>query len=87
MSISNLNKDIYNNFDLKCRSIETLIPIPGSSGDVVGPASSLQGATTVFDGTTGKLIKNINTTLNITDETDIALNGSNERELLPTLLI
>ena len=82
MSISNLNKDIYNNFDLKCRSIETLIPIPGSSGDVVGPVSSLQGATSVFDGTTGKLIKNIDTTLNITDETDIDLNGSNERELL-----
>jgi hypothetical protein len=81
MSISNLN-DIYNNFDLKCRSISTLVPIPGSSGDVVGPAASVDGATVSFDGTTGKTIKNINSTINITDETQIALNGFNERELL-----
>ena len=81
MSISNL-KDINNNFDLKCRSIETLIPIPGAGGDVIGPASSVDGATVGFDGATGKLIKNIDSTINITDETQIALNGADERELL-----
>jgi hypothetical protein len=82
MSISNLS-DINNGFDLKCNSIETKVPIPGAGGDVVGPAASADGATVSFNGTTGKNIENIDSTLNITDETQIALNGADERELLP----
>lgn len=31
----------------------------GGTGDVVGPASAVDGTPTVFDGTTGKLLKNI----------------------------
>jgi hypothetical protein len=81
MSISNLS-DINNGFDLKCNSIQTKIPIPGAGGDVVGPASSADGATVSFNGTTGKNIENIDSTINITDEAQIALNGANERELL-----
>jgi hypothetical protein len=81
MSISNLSS-IDNGIDIKCNSIQTKIPIPGAGGDVVGPAGSIDGATVGFSGTTGKIIENIDSTLNITDETQIALNGADERELL-----
>lgn len=55
MSISNL-QDVNNGFDLKCRSVTTLIPLPGS-GDVTGPASSQNGYIATYDGVTGKVIK------------------------------
>ena len=58
MSISNL-QDINNGFDLKCRSIETLIP--GAGGDVVGPSISQNGYLATYDGNTGKLIKSDST--------------------------
>lgn len=38
-------------------------PGGGGSGDVVGPASATDNALAVFDGTTGKLIKNSNATI------------------------
>ena len=55
MSVSNL-QDINNGFDLKCRSVETLIPFPGT-GDVNGPAGAEDEYIPVYDGTSGKIIK------------------------------
>lgn len=65
MSISNLD-NINNGIDIACRSINTLIPLPGG-GDVVGGTSSKNGYITTYDGTTGKIIKadaNIGATAN-----------------------
>lgn len=55
MSISNLSS-IDNGIDIKCNSIQTKIPLPGS-GDVVGPAGSNDEFVPVYDGTSGKIIK------------------------------
>lgn len=41
---------------------------PGGSGDVVGPASSTNGALALFDGTTGKLLKQAGSNLAVYDD-------------------
>lgn len=39
-------------------SVQVIATKAGASGDVVGPASSTDNAVAIFDGTTGKLLKN-----------------------------
>jgi hypothetical protein len=45
-------------------TVKLLASTAGSSGDVVGPASAVDGSLAAFDGITGKLIKNANLTAN-----------------------
>ncbi len=44
-------------------NVQTIATKAGASGDVVGPASATANAVALFDGTTGKLIKDSATTL------------------------
>lgn len=53
----------------------------GSSGNVVGPSSATDGAASVFDGTTGKLLKN--STLLFPDaNTAVKRNGTNGQTIV-----
>lgn len=52
--------------------VKLLASNSGSSGDVVGPASATDTAVALFDGTTGKLIKNSLVTIGTTGNTVIS---------------
>lgn len=56
------------------------LPGGGGSGDVVGPGSSTNNAVALFDGTTGKLLKNSNIT--VTSGADTKINAQASSDLL-----
>lgn len=49
--------------------------VPGGGGNVIGPASAVSGNATVFDGTTGKIIKDSGIPLSLTAGVDNFLRG------------
>ena len=67
------NEDTTNPQSTKTATIQSIVSLATGSGDVTGPASSIDNSIAVYDGTTGKVIKNdtgvtIDTDSNVTLE-------------------
>jgi hypothetical protein len=52
------NEDTTNPQSTKTATIQSIVSLATGSGDVTGPASSIDNSIAVYDGTTGKVIKN-----------------------------
>ena len=52
------NEDTTNPQSTKTATIQSIVSLSTGSGDVTGPASSIDNSIAVYDGTTGKVIKN-----------------------------
>jgi hypothetical protein len=62
LAINTLDEKLY--FKNSAGTVKLLASSAGAAGDVVGPASATNNALAAFDGTTGKLIKNVSLTAN-----------------------
>jgi hypothetical protein len=62
LAINTTDEKLY--FKNAAGTVKLLASTSGASGDVVGPGSATDSALAAFDGTTGKLIKNVNLTAN-----------------------
>ena len=52
------NEDTTNPQSTKTATIQSIVSLATGNGDVTGPASSIDNSIAVYDGTTGKVIKN-----------------------------
>jgi len=70
LAINTLDGKLY--YKNSSNVVTLLAAASGASGDVVGPASATDTAVALFDGTTGKLIKNSPVTIGTTGNTVIS---------------
>lgn len=75
---------VANNFKAWISGVLTILPIGSGSGDVVGPAVAVNDDVALFNGTTGKLIKDSGIPINtVARTTEDFLTSSNESATLP----
>lgn len=73
------NEDTTNPQSTKTATIQSIVSLATGSGDVTGPASSIDNSIAVYDGTTGKVIKN-DTGVTIDADSNVVLENWPESE-------